>query len=492
MSGERLSGLDASFLHLEEEATPMHVGSVMLFEGEQPDYEDVLRFVEERLDQVPRYRQRVAFVPFGQGRPRWTDDPHFNLRYHVRNTALPAPGTEEQLRNLAGRVFAQPLDRDKPLWEMWFVDGVEHGRHAVIAKNHHAMIDGIAGVDLMSVLLDTEPEPQSNGRSNGSSRWLPAPMPSRSQLLAEALVERAVVPGEIVRSARALVRRPLGIAKSVGRSLVGAGALAWAGIKPAPSTPYNERVGPHRRFAWARACLADFKQIKDSLDGSINDVVLTVVAGALRRHLERRGEDVDDLDLKVFVPVSIRSEEQRGETGNQVAGIIATLPVSLSGVLARFDSIHREMQGLKESGQALGASVLTGLAGFAPPNIMTVASRVASRLQRAVNLVVTNVPGPQHPLYIQGRELRDFFPMVPLAQNMALNIAILSYNGRINFGLTGDWDLLHDLDDLAADLEAAIEELAKAAEVELSETQITYAAEHESNGRPAAKEPVEA
>ena len=480
MADERLSGLDASFLHLEDDSTPMHVGSVMMFDGEPPDYEEFAEHVQERLHLVPRYRQRLAFVPLGQGRPKWVDDPHLNLHYHVRHSALPSPGSEQQLRDLAARVFAQPLDRDKPLWEMWLIEGVEGDRFALVTKTHHAMIDGIAGVDLMSVMFDTKPEPEVPPERGG--RFLPAPMPSRSQLLAESLLERATAPAEMVRTARAVVRRPLGIARDLAQGVVGTGALARAGLRPAPSIPYNERSGPHRRFAVARACLKDFKAIKDALDGTVNDVVLTVVSGALRRDLQRRGEQVDDLELKAFIPVSIRGEDERGDTGNKVAGVIANLPVYEEDPLGRFGEVHSQMQDLKSSGQALGANVLTSLAGFAPPNIMSVASRVASRRQRAVNLVVTNVPGPQQPLYLRGHELRDFAPMVPLGQNMALTVAIMSYNGRVEFGLVGDWDLLWDLDDLAGDITDSIDELARASRVDLLDPAVVYGDMVSSNG----------
>ncbi|MEA2349663.1 MAG: diacylglycerol O-acyltransferase / wax synthase [Thermoleophilaceae bacterium] len=465
-SGERLTGLDASFLHLESDSSHMHVAGVMLFEGSPPEHDELVEALSRRLHLVPRYRQKLAFVPLGQGRPRWVDDPHLNLHYHVRTTALPSPGSEEQLRALAGRVFSQALDRDKPLWEMWVVEGLGGGeRFAVLSKTHHALVDGISGVDIMSVLFDASPEPEAP--PDPGTRWLPQPLPSRTQLLAEALVERATVPAEIVRGVRAAFRAPRRIATSAVGSLAGIGAMAWAGINPAPSSPYNVPIGPHRRFTWVRTSLADVKAIKDSLGGTVNDVMLAIVTGALARDLRRRGTDVRVTELKTMVPVSVRSDEARGALGNQVAAMMAPLPVGLEDPVDRFQTISASMRKLKEGGQAVGAKVMTDLAGFAPPNIMAQASRVAAR-QRFFNLVVTNVPGPQFPLYLMGREMIEAFPMVPLMDRQAFGVAIMSYNGRINFGLVGDYDVMADIDQLAKDFRASLLELAEAAGVELT------------------------
>jgi diacylglycerol O-acyltransferase / wax synthase len=466
MAGDRLTGLDASFLHLEDASAHMHVAGVMLFEGPPPPYDDLLEAFERRLPLVPRYRQRLAFVPLGQGRPKWVDDPHLNLRYHVRSTALPSPGSEQQLQELAGRVFSQQLDRDKPLWEVWLVEGLEGDRFAMLSKTHHALVDGISGVDIISVLFDTSAEPAAP--TAPGDRWLPRPLPSRAQLLAEALLERATIPTEIARSVRAVFRGPRRIAEAARDAAVGVGAMAWAGLNPAPSSPYNRPIGPHRRFTWVRANLRDVKAIKDSLGGTVNDVVLATVAGALGRHLRRRGRNTDGLELKAMVPVSVRQDIERGALGNKVAAMMAPLPVWCQEPVARLDIVREELKELKSGGQAVGAQVLTDLSGFAPSTIMDQASRLMSR-QRFFNLVVTNVPGPQFPLYLLGRRMLDPFPMVPLAKNQAMGVALLSYDGAINFGIVGDYDLLWDLDELGADLQDSLEELASAAGVELSE-----------------------
>jgi WS/DGAT/MGAT family acyltransferase len=463
--GDRLTALDTSFLHLEDDSAHMHVASVMLFDGEPPPQGELIAGIESRLHLVPRYRQKLGFVPFGQGRPRWVDDPHLNLSYHVRKTALPSPGTEEQLRALAGRVLAQQLDRDKPLWEIWVVEGVEGGRFALICKTHHALVDGISGVDIVTVLFDLAPEARE--LESPEQRWLPAPMPSRTQLLSEALLERATVPGEIARSVRAVFRAPRQIVTGARDSLAGVGAMAWAGMSPAPPSPYNCRIGPHRRFTWVRTNLDDIKAIKDGLGGTVNDVVLATVSGALGRHLHRRGETLSGRELKAMVPVSVRADEDRGALGNQVAAMMAPLPVWCSDPVRRLEIVNEAMAGLKESGQAVGAQVLTSLTGFAPPTIMAQASRLMAR-QRMFNVVVTNVPGPQFPLYLMGHELRDLFPMVPLARNQALGVAIMSYNGKMNFGLVGDYDAMHDLDDLAEDFRNSLGDLAEAAGVSIT------------------------
>jgi diacylglycerol O-acyltransferase len=458
---DRLSGLDASFLALEQSGAHMHVGSVLVFDGEAPRYEDLLAQIESRLHQVPRYRQKLAHAPLAQARPVWVDDPHFNVAYHVRHTALPAPAGEEQLRKLAGRVFSQQLDRSKPLWEIWLVDRVGDDGFALVCKTHHALVDGISGVDIMTVLFDLEPDPPE--REPGPV-WYPRPEPSGSSLLADALRERAGVPIDAARAAAGLVTAPRLAAGSLAKTLAGLVSMGAAGLGGAPPSPLNERIGPHRRFAWVDAELDRFKAVKGALGGTVNDVVLTVVTGALREHLVRRGRDPEGLELKAMVPVSVRADEQRGALGNQVAAMYAPLPVGLADPLERFRTVHEALGDLKASAQAIGAERLTQLAGFAAPTILDQAARLQSR-QRLFNLTVTNVPGPQFPLYMLGRRLRAFYPKVPLVLNTALGIAIMSYDGRLAFGLLGDYDAMADLDDFAADLAHAIDELSAAAGV---------------------------
>jgi diacylglycerol O-acyltransferase / wax synthase len=455
MTKDRLSPLDASFLQLEDATSHMHVAAVLIFAGKPPPYEQLLAHVESRLGLVPRYRQRIAEVPLAQARPRWVDDEHFDLRYHVRDTALPEPGSEHELQLLAARVFSHHLRRDRPLWEMWLVEGLDRGRFAILSKTHHALVDGVSGLDILSVLFAPDREE--------SGPWLPEPAPSAGGLVTEALLERVKNAGELTRPLRSAARHPR---KAVGRiteTVVGAGALAWAGVQPAPPTPYNAgQVGPDRRFTWIRAPLDDVKAIKNTLGGTVNDVVLTVVTLALRRHLMRRGQDIANLELKAFVPVSVRTEDQRGTLGNQVSGMVTTLPVSCADPVQSLAEVSAQMRVVKHSGQAIGARALTELSGFAPPTLLHEAARLVTR-QRLVNLVVTNVPGPQSPFYLDGRELTDVFPIVPLGGNLNLGIAVVSYNGALDFGLVGDFAVMHDLADLADDFLAALLELTSAA-----------------------------
>jgi diacylglycerol O-acyltransferase / wax synthase len=458
---DRLTGLDVSFLALEDAGAHMHVGSCMLFEGEAPAYEDFVAQVDSRLHLVPRYRQKLAFPPLTQARPVWVDDPHFNPGYHVRHTALPEPASLEQLRNLTGRVLAQRLDRGKPLWELWLVQKVEGGRFAIVSKTHHCLVDGVSGVDIATVLFDlsespaTPPEPPPP--------WFPRPEPTSATLIADALAEGVAAPLGAARHAAGAITHPERTAGQLGKAMAGLGAVFLAGLQGAPVSPYNVPIGPHRRFAWVDGDLNQFKAITTALGGTVNDIVLSVVAGALRSHMQANGHDVD-IELKAMVPMSVRAEAERGALGNRVTAMYAPLPVHLADPLERFEAVHEVMKGLKESGQAVGAEMITQLAGFAPPTVLSQASRLQSS-QRVFNVVVTNVPGPQFPLFILGRRLLRIYPQVPLVTNTALGIAIMSYDGTINFGLLGDYDALPDLDDLAAALRDAIAELAVAAGV---------------------------
>ena len=459
-SGDRLSGLDASFLHLEDGPAHMHVASTLVFEGPIPGYEEFRDHIGSRLHLVPRFRQKLRFVPFGQGRPVWVDDPQFNLDYHVRHTALPEPGGRAQLRTLASRIFSQRLDRGKPVWELWLVDGLEGGRFAIVGKSHHCLVDGVSGMDITTVLFDAEPTPPE---LPPEEPWVAGPEPTDSQLLARALVERATSPAEGARGVRALLRAPRQVAGAAVDALESVGALARAGIA-APSSPFNVEIGPYRRFAWVDAELDDLKRIKDTVGGTVNDVVLAAVAGALGRWMRARGYATAGLELKAMVPISVRTADLQGKLGNQVSTMYASLPVGIEDPAERLGLVSAAMGDLKESKQAVGASILTGLADFAPPTILGQAGRLQSR-QRFFNMVVTNVPGPQFPLYLLGRELEAVYPMVPLAKRQAVCFGIMSYNGRVHFGLIGDYDAMGDLDSLARDLDASLTELRELAPV---------------------------
>lgn len=464
---DRLSGLDSAFLHLERDGAHMHVASIMVFSGTAPSYDEFMRFLESRLSRVPRYRQRLAFVPLEQGRPVWVDDPHFNVRYHLRHSALPAPGEDAQLAALAGRLFAEQLDRDKPLWEMNLVEGLAPGdddqpRFAIIVKTHHALVDGISGVDITSVLFSLSSQVEVLEQA---PEWTPRPVPSAADLIGDALRERLSDPAELSRAARALARSPRRALSDLGGRIEQTGALAWAGVRSAPPTALNQPIGPHRRYGWVNSSLATFKQIKNGLDGTINDAVLTTVSLGLGRWLRRRGADTSGLTLTAMVPVSVRSDDEAGQLGNRVSALWAPLPVYEEDPASAFHKIAKKMGDLKHSDQAVGADTLTELAGFTPPTIASQAARLQSR-QRLFNLVVTNVPGPQQPLYLLGRKLTALYPVVPLTKNTSLGVAAMSYCGRLSFGLLADYDTLPDLGDVVGDFKAALFDLGRAAETD--------------------------
>ena len=463
MSDERLSALDASFLQGENESAPMNVGGVDVFAGPPPSIEDFAAHIEGRLHLLPRFRQRIASVPLGLGRPSWTDDTRFRLSYHLRHTALPAPGGPEQLQTLFARILEQPLDRGRPLWEMWLVEGLEGGRFAVLHKFHHTLVDGIASVDVLQTILDSEPDAESESEPR---TWKPQRGPSRVSLLAGAVAERAAPP-ELVSSLSALARHPRRTAGQTAGALAGLGTVVGRGaLRFAPRGPYNRKVGPHRSFSWQSESLADFKAVKDALEGSLNDVVLAAVAGALGAHLRARGEATAGLELQVFVPVALRTGSGE-ETGNEVSGLRVPLPVGMTDPIERFERINTAMEELKDSAEVVAGSTVIELSGLAPPALGDRLSQIGD-VQRYVNLVVTNVPGPPSKLYLLGRELEAVFPLVPLGANLGLGVAIVSYAGGIFFGFTSDPDIVPDVGDLPGLLHRSLEELADAAGVELS------------------------
>jgi diacylglycerol O-acyltransferase len=469
---DRLSSIDASFLTNETSSAHMHVGAILIFEGPPPAYKDFLDHVNSRLHLVPRFRQKLAFPPVETGRPFWIDDPHFHLAYHVRHSALPAPGSEEQLRNIAGRLFSQALDRSKPLWELWLVQGLEQNRFAIVTKTHHALVDGVAGVDIATVLFDVKPVPEP---IEPHRDWVPQPPPTSAELAARGIAELSEAPFKLTRRAIRAASNPTRTARRVIETGEALAEVGWNFTNPAPEVPLNAEIGSHRRFAWARAELGDFKRIKDALGGTVNDVVLTVVSGAMRSWLRSRGIKTEGLELRALVPVSIRAEDEHGHLGNRIAAMRGPLPVYIDDPVKRLDAVRRAMDGLKESKQALGAEVISRFNDFAPPTLLAQASRI-NFSTRLFNMIVTNVPGPQIPLYVLGRELQDVFPVAFLPENHALAIAIMSYHGGIDFGLLGDYDAMEDIDLLATGLSESLGDLLAAAEAAESRSQADIAA----------------
>jgi WS/DGAT/MGAT family acyltransferase len=481
----RMSAQDASFLHIESDATPMHVGGVSILEGPPPPFPEVLARVAAKLPLVPRYRQVVRFVPLDLSRPVWVDDPHFNLRYHVRRTALPSPGGDEELRLLVSRVMSQNLDRAKPLWEMWMVEGLDEGRWALVSKVHHAMVDGIASTDLLTVLFDRERDPGPVGEAD---HWAPGPPPGSARLLADAVVERARNPFAAAGQLGGALRTPrefAGQLRDTSRGLVG-----FAGVARPSASSLNGPLSPHRRWTWARGRLSDVQQIRRALGGTVNDVVLAAITGGFRDLLSSRGESVDRV-LRTLVPVSVRRSGERGTYNNRVSAIFAELPVSISDPAARLESIRVQMTGLKDSKQAVAGEVLTSLSGFAPPMLLALGARLASKLpQRNLNTGTTNVPGPQFPLYLAGRRMLESFPYIPLFAQVRLAVAIFSYDGALSFGVSGDYDTAPDIEVLAKGIERALAELvalAPAAGAKPGAGEATASAATEGSAGAAAK-----
>jgi diacylglycerol O-acyltransferase len=469
-----MSPQDASFLHIEGPNTPMHIGGVSIFEGPAPPFEGLEKMVASKLDAVPRYRQKVRFVPLALGQPAWVDDPHFNLGYHLRHSALPAPGTEDVLRRTAARIFAQHLDRRKPLWEIWMIEGLSENRWALLSKVHHCMVDGVSSTDLMTVMFDDSPA------QSPEQDWQPGPEPSNAELVVRSLTHQAANPAEQLRMLREAARRPrasLAQAQTLVRGVSSAAGL----LRPLGSSSLTGSIGPHRTWSTAYVHLSDLKAIRSALGGTVNDVVLTIVTDGLRDLLQSRGESVEGRGVRVLVPVSVRQPGERSVYNNQVSAMLPTLPVGTEDPVERLQSVRTQMDKLKQSGQAVAGEVLTSLSGFAPPLLLALGGRLAARSPNlGVETGVTNVPGPQQPLQTLGRRLLESFPFVPLIGNVRISIAIFSYNGGLYFGVTGDYDSSSDIDVLTAGVERGLAEL-------LSATQSADPAVQVRPGKPKSK-----
>ena len=461
----RLGATDKTFLDLERPNEPQHIAAITVFEAgrlARPDggidIERVRAYVASRLHRLPRYRQRLAWIPI-EGHPVWVDDPHFQIEYHVRHTALPRPGDERQLKRLAGRLVSQPLDRERPLWEFWLVEGFEGGkRFAIVQKVHHCMIDGISGVDLMGILLapdpDAEPEP--------SPPFEPRAPLAAMDLLASEIGRRVTGwVGVLGRTPDAL-RRPADLADRVREGVVAVGETLSAALRPASNTPINQKLGPHRRLDWRDLELSRVKAVKDRLGGTVNDVVLATVAGALRRFFTLRGLDPDSLRIRANVPVSLRTRDERGTLGNRIALFMAELPVDEPDPLARLTRVRETMERLKHSRQALGAEVLAAVSEWTSATLLSLAVRVSAR-GRPYNLVVTNVPGPQIPLFLLGARMERCYPVVNLQPQQGLGIGLFSYAGTLGIGFTTDPEQLPDLYLFADAVIASFEELERLA-----------------------------
>jgi diacylglycerol O-acyltransferase / wax synthase len=453
----RMSPQDASFLQVDDEAGHMHMGSVIVLAGPAPTYAEVSRFIDAKLVQVPRYRQKVRAVPLAVGRPVWVDDAHFHLPYHLRHTALPHPGGEAELRNLVGRLMSQPLDRSRPLWELWIVEGLEDDRWAIASKVHHCMVDGVSATDILTVLLADRSDPAPPPRA----AWLPQDEPSDARLLLDAIVELWTSPYEQLHAARSLLRAPRALAELAAQTVHHNLSFARLGRPPLPSS-LSGPIGPHRRWAWARSSLADVRTVRAALGGTVNDVVLATIAGGFRALLLGRREPPTSTPVRSLVPVSVRRPGEHG--GHRVAAIFVDLPVGERDPATRLRAVSAQTSDVKNSAQAVAGDMLVSLAGFAPPMLLALGTRLAAQLpQRAVNTVTTNVPGPQRPMYAMGRPVLETFPYVPIANNIRIAIAIMSYDGHLNIGVTGDYDTTPDIDVLCRAIEESMAELVRAA-----------------------------
>jgi len=459
---ERLTALDASFLAIEDENCPMHVGAVAIF-GPGPlvqpeggfDIERFTKFVESVL--APRYRQRLAGMPL-TGDPVWVDDARFNLHYHVRHLSLPHPGDERLLKRLAGHVMSLPLDRSKPLWELWVVEGLPNGRFAVITKTHHCMVDGVGTSDLMTASMQTHPD----ASVSEPKPWKPRPAPGRLAMAAGELRRRAGMGFSALGSAAGVVAHPLRAVSAVREGVAGLGEIVEAGLHRVSATPFNIEIGPHRRFDWLRYELDDVKEVKNRLGATVNDVVLANVTGALRSFLIQRGEDISDLDFRAMVPVNIRSEDESGQLGNRVATVAVPLPLAEPDPRRRLAQVVAAMGKVKASRQVGGMEMMEEISEWGLTRLFTQFARLTA-ISRPFNVVVTNVPGPQIEAYLLGSPLREAYPLVPLFKNQALGIALFSYHGGLFWGVNADWDALPDLHLLVEALALDFRELEKAA-----------------------------
>jgi len=455
---ERLGQLDRSFLLLETDCAHMHVAALQIFRpgslvraDGSLDADHLCTYIHSRLHLIPRYRQRIVTTPI-DGHPVWVDDATFNIRYHVRHSALPRPGNEQQLKGLVARLVSQQLDRSKPLWEMWVIEGLADGRFAILSKTHHCMIDGISGVDLMNVLMDVEPRTAEVE----PTPWQPRPEPSALELLAGALWQRMALPGEILsafgRRRGELLERTTALLRTLASS-----------FQSASVTPINGRIGPYRRFTYVSMQIEEVKRIKRRFGGSLNDVVLAIVTGAVRRLLHSRRFRLETARFRVMAPVSTRGSDERGALGNRVSSWFIDLPVSEPDPVRALAKISTVTARLKESNEALGAEVLTRVSEWTGSTLLNLGTQLAKNTL-TFNTVVTNVPGPQVPLYLLGARMDEAYPVVPLFVNQGLGIALFSYDGRLQWGINGDWDLMPDIEQFARYLSQSLRDLAARAE----------------------------
>jgi diacylglycerol O-acyltransferase len=470
---DRLTSLDASFLYLEESTTAMHVGSVMVFQPPRDgfDYDQLVDIIESRIGAIPRFRQKVRDVPGRIANPVWVDDEAFDMSYHVRRAGLPRPGSDEQLQDFVARVQPRKLDRSRPLWEVYLVEGLHDGRFAIVTKTHYALIDGVHALDIAHVIVDAV---KNEGEGPEPVPWEPSRAPSSVELVTGAVVDAVRRPTQVVDLVRGGINDVLNVglraAESAGTLL---SAVARTAARPAPDSPLNADVGTARRWVMVSTDLDDYRTVRRRLargayaeDVTINDVVLATIAGGLRTWLLGRGEAVSGPTVvRAMVPVSIYGDDPAGMYANQVMACVVNLPVGEPGASMRLHQIAFAMRQQMEGGQAVGASSLANLAGFAPPTLHALGARLGSAMSRRLyNVMITNVPGPQSPLYAGEATMLSTFPVMPLAKGQALSIGITSYDGAVYYGLNADRDAMPDVDDLGSSILESIDELTSGRE----------------------------
>jgi WS/DGAT/MGAT family acyltransferase len=461
---DRLTALDNSFLVLERSNAYMHVASTQIHDagplkksGGGIDAGAIKELTAASLHLIPRYRQKLKYVPL-ENHPVWVDDRDFNIDYHIRHTSLPRPGSDEQLKRLSARVMQQHLDRSRPLWEMWVVEGLQRGRFALISKVHHSMVDGVSGVDLMRILMSLDPdEPLPDTPS-----FIPRPAPSRMGLLCDEMRRRAALPFRALGDMRRFFNEAQDVSREIRVQLRALRGTLGQTLRTPSQTPLNHAIGPHRRFDWLTMDLDDIKTIRKRLHGTVNDVVLTIVTGAVRRFLTRRQVDLSDLRFRIMAPVSIRTPDQSGSLGNQVSVWLVDLPIRERDPRKQLVQIARRTAELKESKQAVGASMLTQAAEWTPSALLALGARNVTRLL-PFNMVVTNVPGPQIPIYMAGARMLEIYPHVPLVDNLGLGVALLSYDGKLCWGFNADYDLVPDLHSFVSNVRQSFDELSRLA-----------------------------
>ena len=459
---ERLHTLDAEFLHLEDGVGHLHIAGISVFEGPPATEAELTALLAAKLHLIPRYRQRVRSVPLELGRPVWVDDPHFNLAYHLRYTALPAPGDDAALCRLMGRLMSQALDPDRPLWEIWLVEGLADGRWALIFKVHHCMVDGIAGVGLLTALLDIDPD----APLPDVEPWTPAPEPSGASMVLGAWTGLA---GDVVDRFRELPAMALHPARTAHALLSGIEGLTGF-VRHLGSTPplaIEGTIGPHRAWAHSAVRLQDVKDVGHAFGGTVNDVVLAAVTQGYRELLRAHGDATEGAVVRSLVPVSVRHDDGEGIPDNRISAMLIELPVDIDDPVERLRAVHERMADLKASHMAESGEWVTSAGDLAPPMVVGTLSRLATRVmhqmpQRSVTTVTTNVPGPQFPLYCLGRRMVEHLPFVPITHGVRVGTAILSYDGQVSFGVTGDYDSVPDVSVLADGIVAGVDELVAA------------------------------